>query len=277
MHFELICQSPHLTFYRRPDKPEEEQGVQGDKSLGVFLMKRFVFFALAFAASVLLFDESEGREVVLYVDSGPTSATLPLWRLGGPKSRVMLRMAATAICKVQSTLVRSSSILMTRSSTRPWISGRSLHCIYWLPGKTLADVRGRLELKWVFDDHGQAWTENDGHFLSDRFDLGWNRPESIEEYAGGVIGLFSFSWWALDDDAEPLSTDEDEYNEVDQADIDALRERVFRSQTYLSGQVRYRKTNTSAWQYFAIKVRIAPYTRELLAWSWRTRSRLPDG
>ena len=52
---------------------------------------------------------------------------------------------------------------------------------------------------------------------------------------------------------------------------------MFRSQTYVSGQVRYRETNTSAWQYFAIEVRIAPYTKELLARSWKTRSRLPDG
>jgi hypothetical protein len=145
--------------------------------------------------------------------------------------------------------------------------GRRLHWVYWLPGESVAGLTGRFEVKWVVDWDGEAWTlDPSGDWVLDQADIGWNQPTSWEDYydeggSYGVIGSLGFAWWATDDWALPFSTNADPYDEVDQADVDALRAAVFQSQTYALGMVRYRADGggeDSEWEYYDLRVDIVP-------------------
>ncbi len=118
--------------------------------------------------------------------------------------------------------------------------GKRLHWIYWLPETTIAELDGKFQVRYVIDWDGVEYTYDWGvgdHVVATA-DNGWIQPGSWSNYSDGVIGTFGEAWWATDDDALPLSTDGDPYNETNQADIDALRDLVLQYQTFALGQVR---------------------------------------
>lgn len=133
--------------------------------------------------------------------------------------------------------------------------GKRLHWIYWVPEKSTTSLDGLFEVKWVIDWGGSEWMldENGAWVLNDP-DAGWSQPSSWEDYDGGVIGSLGFAWWSTDNDAPPIDTDGSPYNEVDQADIDALRSEVFNYQTFAQGLVRYRANADSQWETQSLTV-----------------------
>lgn len=135
--------------------------------------------------------------------------------------------------------------------------GKRLHWIYWLPGVTKTDLAGRFEVKWVIDWGGDDWTYSGGNWAVDGAEVGWSQPSSWEDYSGGVIGSVGFAWWATDDEALPFSTGGSIYDEVDQADIDALRQEVFQNQTFARGMIRYRDTGGD-WQNKDLQLNMVP-------------------
>jgi hypothetical protein len=142
--------------------------------------------------------------------------------------------------------------------------GKRLHWIYWLPGETTGGLEGVFEVKWVVDWDGVTYTYDwdIGDLVIDDPNSYWVQPEHWEDYTGGsesgVIGSFGFAWWASDDEAPPLNTDISPWNEVDQADIDALRDEVLDYQTYAIGMVRYRETLDADWEYTTLQLNIIP-------------------
>jgi hypothetical protein len=197
---------------------------------------------------------------VLYVDSAPNVYGSPDW---GPW------WAATK------SDVASGSFTNMRSGVYPGTTmispydeivystmdlGRRLHWIYWLPGETTGGLAGRFEVKWVIDWGGTDWTWdwNTMSWTLDDPNAGWVQPGSWENYSGGVIGSFGFAWWARDDDAAPFSTDGNPYNEVDQADIDALAALVLQYQTHATGYIRFREDLSSPWQMSILKTNVVP-------------------
>jgi PEP-CTERM motif len=142
--------------------------------------------------------------------------------------------------------------------------GNRLHWIYWLPGETIAGLDGLFEVKWVIDYYGSEWTYEGGGWAANGAEVGWSQPVNWEYYddgsgTTGVIGSLGFAWWATDNEADPLDSFGSVYDEVDQADIDALRLDVFDFQTFALGQVRYRESLTSDWQYVEpLQVDVAP-------------------
>ena len=139
--------------------------------------------------------------------------------------------------------------------------GKRLHWIYWLPDETVAGLEGRFEVKWSTDWVGNDWTYEAGAWALDGPELGWSQPVNWEDYDdgggnAGVIGSLGFAWWASDDDAPPGDTGGSPRDEVDQADIDALRELVCDSQTYALGQIRIRDTVDGDWTATSINVDI---------------------
>ena len=136
--------------------------------------------------------------------------------------------------------------------------GQRLHWIYWLPGETVAGLEGLFEVKWSIDWDGDAWTYDAGAWAADAPEVGWSQPASWEDYSGGVIGSLGFAFWSTDNDAEPFDTGGSAYDEVDQADIDALRADILQIQTYALGQVRYRASLEDEWQVTSLNVDIVP-------------------
>lgn len=140
--------------------------------------------------------------------------------------------------------------------------GHRLHWIYWAPGQTVASLDGLFEVKWVIDWGGDAWTTDaGGGWVLDSPTDGWGQPGATrwEDYAGGTIGSFGFAWWSTDNDAPPLDTGGNIYDEVDQADIDALAAQVAAAQTYALGMVRYRASVNDPWTAGpTLKVNLAP-------------------
>ncbi len=140
--------------------------------------------------------------------------------------------------------------------------GRRLHWMYWVPGATVADLDGLFEAKWVIDWGGTNWTYEDGGWAEDGAEVGWSQPTKWEDYDDGsnqgVIGSLGFAWWATDDEALPFTTDGNPYNEVDQADIDALRGTVLQYQTFATGYVRCRADEQGEWQMFDLQTNVVP-------------------
>ncbi|PWG62706.1 hypothetical protein DEM34_11180 [Spiribacter halobius] len=152
--------------------------------------------------------------------------------------------------------------------------GQRLHWIYWLPGESTTSLDGRFQVKWAFDWNGVDYTYDwsGGSYLLDDPAAGWTQPSSWEDYDAdgdgtddGVIGTFGFAFWATDNEAAPLDTDGNAYNETDQADIDALAGDVREFQTYAVGQTRYRAGLDADWQAGAsIEVQVVPAPAPLM-------------
>ncbi len=145
--------------------------------------------------------------------------------------------------------------------------GKRLHWIYWIPGETVASLEGRFEVKWTIDWAGDDWTYDGGGWAADGPEVGWSQPANWEDYNGGVIGSLGFAWWSTDNDAPPLDTGGNPYDEVDQDDIDALRDIVFGAQTFALGQVRIRDTVNSDWTTSSLQVDMVPEPVSLIVWS----------
>ncbi len=197
-----------------------------------------------------------GVSVNLYVDSAPNVYGSPNW--------------ASWWTAAQSDVVNGTFVNL-RTGTYPGTLridpydeivystgdlGKRLHWIYWVPGVTTDALQGKFQVKWVIDWEGTAWTydwsAND--WITDGPEAGWVQPGSWENYSSGVIGTFGFAWWATDGEAPPSDTGGNLYDETNQADIDALRNQVFQSQTYAVGYVRIREDANSPWQVSSLKV-----------------------
>ena len=194
--------------------------------------------------------------VSLYVDSAPNAYGSPDWAPWWSQAKddvvaggfVNLRtgtLPGTTAIDPYDEIVYSTGDL-----------GKRIHWIYWLPGETVAGLAGRLETKMIVDWDGQAYTydwSSPGYpLVLDAPGLGWIQPSRWEDYDDGqgntgVIGSFGHAWWAVDDDAPPYDTGGNPYDEADQADIDALRDAIFASQTYATGMYRYRDSANDPW------------------------------
>ncbi len=138
--------------------------------------------------------------------------------------------------------------------------GKRVHFIYWIENTNKAALNGLFQVRWVTDWDGIGYTYDwgTGSLVEATADNGWSQPGGWQDYEGGVIGSFGQAWWATDDDALPYSTDGNAYNETNQADIDALAGVISQYSTYLTGQIRYRESLTSPWQYDEIELCIKP-------------------
>jgi hypothetical protein len=143
--------------------------------------------------------------------------------------------------------------------------GKRIHWVYWLPGETTAGLANRFQVKWVVDWDGVDYTYdwNTGNLVQDAPETGWVQPSSWEDYddgegATGVIGSFGFAWWATDNEAPPNDTDGNAFNEVNQDDIDALRDEVLLYQTYVRGLVRLRATPDDPWESSELLLAVVP-------------------
>ena len=139
--------------------------------------------------------------------------------------------------------------------------GKRLHWIYWLPGQTTAGLDGLFEVKWVIDYYGTNYTYEGGGWAVDGAEVGWSQPNKWEDFDDGggntgVIGSLGFAWWSTDNDAPPFDTGGSPYDEVDQDDIDALRQAVLEYQTFATGMVRYRDDTSADWEYADLEVTI---------------------
>lgn len=235
-------------------------------------MKRFsaCFLFCVFTCFLLI---SSAHAVDLYVDSAPnvygSSEWAPWWT--ATKADVAV-----------------GSFTNLRTGTYPgtsWIDpydeivystgdlGKRLHWIYWLPGQTTTGLEGLFQVKWVVDWDGEDWTYDWTNYawLADGPEAGWVQPASWEDYdadgdgnTDGVIGSFGFAWWAGDNEAAPYDNDGNPWNETDQADVDALRDLVFASQTYALGLVRYRDSTADDWQVTELRVNVVPEPATML-------------
>ena len=136
--------------------------------------------------------------------------------------------------------------------------GQRLYWTYFVFGETTTSLDGRFDVKWVVDWEGQQLTydhESDA-WVTDGAEAGWYQPSDWEDYEGGVIGAFDFSWSASDNDAAPLDTGGSIYDETNQADIDALRLSVIAAQTHATGYARY--MSDGEWHVDSLAVQIVP-------------------
>lgn len=68
--------------------------------------------------------------------------------------------------------------------------GSRLTWVYWIPGVTVADLTGRIQVALSYDWDGTTYD-----FYNDYYGSTWLTPTSISDYAGGVIGFAGFAWW----------------------------------------------------------------------------------
>jgi hypothetical protein len=152
--------------------------------------------------------------------------------------------------------------------------GKRLHWIYWVPGKTIAQLQNcNFQVNWMVD-----WEGVDYVYDWDNYDLvqanlvggiptnGWIQPSSWIEYNGGVIGTFGFAWWATDNEAEPLDTDGTWWNETDQDDVNALAAKIRRAQTHAIGYIRWKCEGDEKWNYRILQLNVVPEPGTMLLW-----------
>jgi len=92
--------------------------------------------------------------------------------------------------------------------------GKRLHWIYWVPGKTIAQLQNcNFQTNWMVDwegvDYVYDWVNNrrvPANLVGGIPTNGWIQPSSWIEYNGGVIGTFGFAWWAHDNLAPPYDS-----------------------------------------------------------------------
>jgi hypothetical protein len=130
--------------------------------------------------------------------------------------------------------------------------GSRTHFIWHLPDYTELGGSGGIELqtKMAFDWNGTPYALDGASAVPDGPGAGWASPGSAtySVYAGdGLIGTFSFAWWATDNEAPPPDTTGSPYDETNEADIAALADEVLAAQDYVVGKVRWRETGTEAW------------------------------
>ncbi|MHB1034822.1 MAG: hypothetical protein ACYC35_11135 [Pirellulales bacterium] len=133
--------------------------------------------------------------------------------------------------------------------------GKRLHFIYWIPGETKASLNGRFEANYSADWDGveSPW--------------GWYQPSSWQEYSGGVIGTFGDAWWASDNEALPNSSNASPWDEVDAADVAALRATVLQAQTHVLGSIRIREDVNASWVTTELEVGVVPEPSTFVVWS----------
>ncbi|MDH7603181.1 MAG: hypothetical protein QHI38_13665 [Armatimonadota bacterium] len=136
--------------------------------------------------------------------------------------------------------------------------GKRLHWIYWVPGASISNLTNNFQVKWVIDWEGENYTYDWDNYdlVLDEPEKGWIQPGSWANYEGGVIGTFGFAWWATDDEAPPYDTNNNPYDETDQADILALAKQIEAYQTFARGCIRWRDGENSPWQYKCLEGRV---------------------
>jgi hypothetical protein len=130
--------------------------------------------------------------------------------------------------------------------------GHRSHWIYHVNDETIESLSGRFEVKWIIDWNGVLYTFHDGILAFDEDELGWSEPTNWVEENGSVIGSVAFAWQAMDNYAYPYDTDGNPFNEVDQADIDALRVDVLSAQTFVRGLIRFKPVDVLDWEMTSI-------------------------
>ena len=123
--------------------------------------------------------------------------------------------------------------------------GQRLHFIYWLDNTTVAELAGLFEVRMLYD-----WDGVDYELYT------WTQPTNWENYNGGVIGSAGFAWWAQDDYAPPFTTDASPTNEVDQADVDQIRDWALDYQTFVRAEFRFRDSVTDPWSTETLEVNV---------------------
>jgi hypothetical protein len=212
---------------------------------GSMRMKRTVMFALAVIVMLLaVVPGAIAGSVDLYVDSAPNaygSLAYPAWRDSAYQNAADGSFVNMANGTFPNSTVFDPVDAIVYSTGD---GGKRLSWAYFVEGATVASLTGKFEVRTVADWDGVAYTYDwgSGTTVEATADNGWSQPLSWIDftYAGhtGVVGIFGNAWWAWDNDALPYSTDSNYYNETDAADIQALRQAMFQSQTYWSGQVR---------------------------------------
>lgn len=150
--------------------------------------------------------------------------------------------------------------------------GKRLHWIYWVPGKTINDLKAcKFEVNWMIDWEGKNYVYDWNAYDLVEASLaggiptnGWVQPASWIEYNGGVIGTFGFAWWATDDEAEPYDTNGKWWDEVNEDDVAALAAQVRRYQTHATGYIRW--DCGQGWEYKLLQLNVVPEPGTMVLW-----------
>jgi hypothetical protein len=212
------------------------------------------------AAGLILAIAGTAGAVSLYVDSAPNVSGSPAWGPWWTQTKAdvvggVFTNMRTGTYPGTTTMSPYDEIVYSTGDL-----GKRLHWIYWVPDTNIATLAAaNFQVKWVIDWGGDAWTYdwNTNDWAVDSADAGWVQPSSWENYNGGVIGSFGFAWWATDNDALPLSTHGNLYDETDAADIAANAQADLLYQTYALGEVRY-QSPTGEWVVQTLNVSMVP-------------------
>ena len=182
-------------------------------------MKKFL---VLFCATICLFGIAgtalaSSLPVYLYVDTAPNvygSPDYPAWEaaaFAAAANGSFINMehsinptnAGTTDFEIQDEVVYSFGDL-----------GKRLHWIYWIPGVTVADLSGHIQLSLT-----NIWDGDVLDFYDYYYGETWLEPTKLYDYDGGVVGIAGMAWWgayetntqeALDADiAEWIQAEED--------------------------------------------------------------------
>lgn len=150
--------------------------------------------------------------------------------------------------------------------------GKRLHWIYWVPGKTIAELRTcQFEVNWMIDWEGKNYVYDwsagrlvQASLVGGIPQNGWVQPASWIEYKGGVIGTFGFAWWATDDEAEPYDSNGNWWDEVDEDDVAALAAQVRQYQTHATGYIRW--NCGEGYEYELLQLNVVPEPGTMVLW-----------
>ena len=152
--------------------------------------------------------------------------------------------------------------------------GKRLHWIYWVPGKTIAQLQNcNFQTNWMVDwegvDYVYDWVNNrrvPANLVGGIPTNGWIQPSSWIEYNGGVIGTFGFAWWAHDNLAPPYDSNQNPFDEVDERDVNALAAQIRRAQTHAIGYIRWKCQGDEDWNYRILQLNVVPEPGTMLLW-----------
>lgn len=158
--------------------------------------------------------------------------------------------------------------------------GRRLHWIYWVPGKTINDLKAcNFEVNWMVDWDGvnyvYDWSIYDlvpAVLVGGVPTNGWVQPASWIDYdkdndgnPDGVIGTFGVAWWAYDNLAPPYDSNPPTWwDEVDAADVAALAAQVRQYQTHATGYIRW--DCGQGWEYQLLQLNVVPEPGTVVLW-----------